>query len=85
MIYTLEQIDQLTKESVRRENALIAEYRRTHTVPGRGVISTPEIDAERAEQKRLYGNTSKLLPIRINHHPPGRWFSFAHFLGEVYA
>ena len=51
MIYTLEQIDQLTKESVRRENALIAEYRRTHTVPGRGVISTPEIDAERAEQK----------------------------------
>ena len=54
MIYTLEQIDQLTKESVRRENALIAEYRRTHTVPGRGVISTPEIDAERAEQKRLY-------------------------------
>ena len=27
MIYTLEQIDQLTKESVRRENALIAEYR----------------------------------------------------------
>ena len=29
MIYTLEQIDQLTKESVRRENALIAEYRRS--------------------------------------------------------
>ena len=61
MIYTLEQIDQLTKESVRRENALIAEYRRTHTVPGRGVISTPEIDAERAEQKRLYGEYLKAL------------------------
>lgn len=61
MIYTLEQIDQLTKESVRRENALIAEYRRAHTVPGRGVISTPEIDAERAEQKRLYGEYLKAL------------------------
>lgn len=61
MIYTLEQIDQLTKESVRRENVLIAEYRRTHTVPGRGVISTPEIDAERAEQKRLYGEYLKAL------------------------
>lgn len=61
MIYTLEQIDQLTKESVRRENALIAEYRRIHTVPGRGVISTPEIDAERAEQKRLYGEYLKAL------------------------
>ena len=74
MIYTLEQIDQLTKEidrvsettkftkeSVRRENSLIAEYRRTHTVPGRGVISTPEIDAERAEQKRLYGEYLKAL------------------------
>ena len=67
MIYTLEQIDQLTKESVRRENALIAEYRRTHTVPGRGVISTPEIDAERAEQKRLYGEYLKALAI----HPDG--------------
>jgi hypothetical protein len=84
MIYTLEQIDQLTKESVRRENALIAEYRRTHTVPGRGVISTPEIDAVQSKSVCM-GNTSKLLPIRINHHPPGRWFSFAHFLGEVYA
>ena len=41
MIYTLEQIDQLTKESVRRENALIAEYRRTHTVPGSKNLCNP--------------------------------------------
>ena len=61
MSYTLEQIDKLTKESVRREKALITEYRRTHTVPSRGIISTPEIDAERAEQKRLYGEYLKVL------------------------
>ena len=30
-------------------------------VPGEGVISTPEIDAERAEQKRLYGEYLKAL------------------------
>lgn len=59
MSYTLEQIDQLTKKSVRREKALITEYRRTHTVPSRGIISTPEIEAERAEQKRLYGEYLK--------------------------
>ena len=61
MSYTLEQIDQLTKKSVRREKALITEYRRTYTVPSRGIISTPEIEAERADQKRLYGEYLKAL------------------------
>ena len=46
MSYTLEQIDQLTKKSVQRERSLVAEYKRTHPVPSRGIISTPEIDAE---------------------------------------
>ena len=80
MIYTLEQIDQLTKESVRRENALIAEYRRTHTVPGRGLFLLPKLMPSVQSKSVCMGNTSKLLPIRINHHPPGRWFSFANFL-----
>ena len=30
MSYTKEQIDQLWKESVRRERSLVAEYKRTH-------------------------------------------------------
>ena len=61
MSYTLEQINQLTKESVQRERALVTEYKHTHPVPSRGIISTPEIDAERAEQKRLFGEYCKLI------------------------
>lgn len=60
MSYTLEQIDQLTRKSVQRA-FLVAEYKRTHSVPSRGIISTPEIDAERAEQKRLYSEYCKLI------------------------
>jgi hypothetical protein len=59
--YTKEQIEQLWKESVRREENLVAEYKRTHSVPSRGTISTPEIEAERAERKRLYGEYLKAL------------------------
>ena len=55
MSHIKEQIEQLWKESVRRERDLVAEYKRTHHVPSRATISTPEIEAERAEQKRLYG------------------------------
>ena len=61
MSHTKEQIDQLWKESVRRERDLVAEYKRTHRVPSRATISTPEIEAERAEQKRLYGEYLKAL------------------------
>lgn len=61
MSYTVEQINELIKESVRRERTLVAEYKRTHSVPSRATISTPEIDAERAEQKRLYGEYLKAL------------------------
>lgn len=64
MSYTKEQIDQLWKESVRRERSLVAEYKRTHYIPSRATISTPEIDAERAEQKRLYGEYCKLIASR---------------------
>ena len=61
MSHTKEQIEQLWKESVRRERDLVAEYKRTHRVPSRATISTPEIEAERAEQKRLYGEYLKAL------------------------
>ncbi len=61
MSYTLEEINKLTVESIHREDLLIAEYKRTHKIPSRGIISTPEIDAERAEQKRLYGEYLKAL------------------------
>lgn len=55
MSYTLEQIDQLTKKSVQRERSLVAEYKRTHSVPSRGIIST---------QNRLYGEYCKLIANR---------------------
>ena len=61
MSHTKEQIEQLWKESVRRERDLVAEYKRTHHVPSRATISIPEIEAERAEQKRLYGEYLKAL------------------------
>lgn len=61
MNYTIEQINKLTAESVHREDLLIAEYKRTHKIPSRGIISTPEIEAERAEQKRLYGEYLKAV------------------------
>ena len=61
MSHTKEQIEQLWKESVRRERDLVAEYKRTHRVPSRATISSPEIEAERAEQKRLYGEYLKAL------------------------
>lgn len=60
MAYTKEELDRLWKESVDRYEALVREYKRNHTLPGRGVITTPEIEAERAEQKRLFGEYCKL-------------------------
>lgn len=60
MAYTKEELDRLWKESVDRYEALVREYKRTHTLPGRGVITTPEIEAERAKQKRLFGEYCKL-------------------------
>ncbi len=61
MSYTKEQIEQLWKESAKRERDLVAEYKKTHYVPSRATISTPEIEEERAEQKRLYGEYLKVL------------------------
>lgn len=58
--YTKEELDRLSEESTRRYEALVEEYKRTHKLPSRGVISTPEIEAERAEQKRLYSEYWKL-------------------------
>lgn len=54
------QLDKEMRESVSRMETLIQEYRRTHKIPSRGIISTPEIDAERAEQKRIFGEYCKL-------------------------
>lgn len=60
MAYTKEELEILWKESVIRLDKLIQEYRCTHKLPSRGIISTPEIDAERAEQKRIFGEYCKL-------------------------
>jgi hypothetical protein len=61
MNYTEEEIDALWKASVRRENALIKEYKQTHYIPSRGTIITPEIQAERDKRKALYGEYLKLV------------------------
>ena len=60
MAYTKEELDRLWKESVERYEALIREYKQTHALSSRGTITTPEIEAERAEQKRLFGEYCKL-------------------------
>jgi len=51
MNHTKEELVQLAKGAIKRRDALIEEYRRTHKIPSRGTISTPEIDAERAKIK----------------------------------
>lgn len=38
MEYTKKQLDHAMRESVKRENALVQEYRRTHQVPSCGII-----------------------------------------------
>lgn len=60
MSYTKEQLDAKMRESVRKEEAMIQEYKRTHKLPSRGVIITPEIQALREEQKALYAEYCKL-------------------------
>lgn len=57
MAYTKEELDSHWKESVERHEA---EYKQTHTRSSRGTITTPEIEAELAEQKRLFGEYCKL-------------------------
>jgi hypothetical protein len=42
----------LGTELARRDETIVAEYKRTHTLPSRGVIDTPERRALRAEGKR---------------------------------
>lgn len=60
MEYTKTELERLWRESVGRREELVKEYKRTHKIPSRGIISTPEIEAERAEQKRLFVEYCKL-------------------------
>lgn len=60
MAYTKEELDHLWKESVERYEALVREYKQIHTLPSRGTITTTKIEAELAEQKRLFGEYCKL-------------------------
>lgn len=54
MEYMKEQIQQLWKESVKRQDALEAEYRRAHGLTLSVSVSTPEIIAEEVKQNRLF-------------------------------
>ena len=42
----------LSVEMAAREEVIVEEYKRTHTLPSRGVIDTPERRALRAEEKQ---------------------------------
>jgi hypothetical protein len=44
----------LGTELAQRDEAIVAEYKRTHTLPSRGVIDTPERRALRAEGKKRF-------------------------------
>ena len=44
----------LGKEMTRRDDEIIAAYKKTHKLPSRGVIDTPERRAVRAEEKRRF-------------------------------
>lgn len=59
MEYTKEQIQQLWKETVKREDALEAEYRRIHGLTRSVPVSTPEIAAEEAEQNHWFNEYKK--------------------------
>ena len=50
---TDEELDSLSHDCFLRKEALIKEYRKTHVVPGRGMISTPEIDDLRKKMDAL--------------------------------
>ncbi len=60
MSYTNDELQKLWKASLQRERTLIQEYKKTHSLPSRGIILTPEIQAEKKEQKRLYTEMLKL-------------------------
>lgn len=50
----VEEIDKLWKASYERERKLEEEYMRTHKISSRGIVLTPEIEAEHAERKWLF-------------------------------
>ena len=50
---TDEELEALSHECFLQTEALVKEYRATHKVPSRGIISTPEIDAMREKRNDL--------------------------------
>lgn len=48
------ELNALSAEMAAREEALVQEYKRTHKIPGRGIIDTPERRALHAEEKRRH-------------------------------
>lgn len=60
MSYTSDELQELWRASLQRERTLIQKYKKMHSLPSRGIILTPEIQAEKAEQKRLYAEMLKI-------------------------
>lgn len=49
------ELNELGRDIAARDEAIVAEYKRTHDLPSRGVIETPERKALREEERRRYG------------------------------
>lgn len=50
---TDEELEALSRECFQHKETLIKEYRKTHKVPSRGIISTPEIDVLKEKRDDL--------------------------------
>ena len=50
----------------RRKKVIVEEYKRTHKLPSRGVIDTPERRALRAEEIRRYGEIMEKYKDTLN-------------------
>ena len=49
-----QELKALSEEIFERREKLIADYKKTHTLPSRGQITTPELMALNREEKRRY-------------------------------
>lgn len=58
---TTEELMALSQELAMQEENLIQEYKRTHRLPSRGIIITPEIQSLRDKQKAIYAKCCKLM------------------------
>ena len=60
------ELSALSSDICKRDEAIVVEYKRTHKLPSRGVIDTPERRALRAEEIRRYGEIMEKYKDTLN-------------------